>query len=122
MTSGTIRLAGGRIGIVRLLGTSAGMAFLSSVVVVSLALSAAPVPVAYKCLDGSRFTLTTSPTQATVRFTDREYRLPRRPSSLAIKYQSETATLYLDGNFAAFIAEDLPLPGCFREGRARVSP
>ena len=87
------------------------MAFLSFVALVAIAPSAPAEPVAYRCLDDSRFTLAASPTLAVVRFTDREYHLRRRPSSLAIKYQSKTATLYLDGDFAAFIAEDRPLPG-----------
>ena len=69
---------------------------------------------AYKCLDGSRFTLTASPTTAVVRFPDREYRLVRKSSALAVKYASARATLYLDGDFAAFVADDRPLPGCFK--------
>jgi hypothetical protein len=88
--------------------------------VVLLALAPlSPKPATYRCLDDSLFTLTASPTLAIVRFTDSEYRLPRQPSSLAIKYQSKTATLYLDGDFAAFIADDRPLPGCFRVRPAR---
>ena len=88
------------------------MAFLSAVVVLAMAALAEPGPVAYKCLDGSSFTLIASPTQAVVRFPDREYRLPRRSSALAVKYASKSATLYLDGDFAAFVADDRPLPGC----------
>ena len=90
------------------------MAFLSPVVVFAIGSLAAPTPVAYRCLDDSRFTLAASPSLAIVRFADGEYRLPRRPSSLAIKYASDAATLYLDGDYAAFIADDRPLPGCFR--------
>jgi hypothetical protein len=82
---------------------------------VSLVAPSTAIAVPYRCLDDSKFTLIASPTLAVVRFADREYRLPRRPSSLAIKYGSTTATLYLDGEFAAFIAEDRPLPGCYRE-------
>lgn len=89
------------------------MAFLSSVAVLAFAAADAP-PIAYECLDGSQFTLRASATEALVWFPDREYRLPRRPSSLAIKYESKAATLFLDGDFAAFIAEDRPLPGCYR--------
>lgn len=91
------------------------MAYLSSLAVPALALSVAPEPVLYECLDGSRFMLTASPTQAVVRFPDREYHLLRKPSALAVKYSTETATLYLDGDFAAFVAEDRPLPGCFKD-------
>ena len=90
------------------------MAFLSYVVLVAIAPLAPPAPVTYRCLDDTMFTLSASPTLAIVRFRDAEYRLPRRHSSLAVKYASKTATLYLDDDFAAFIAEDRPLPGCFR--------
>lgn len=71
-------------------------------------------PVDYLCLDNSRFTLTASPTVAVVRFPDRHYVLQRRRSALAVRYASKEATLYLDGDFAAFVAEDRPLPGCTR--------
>ena len=91
------------------------MFVLASSVLLALAPSAPVSAVAYRCLDDSKFTLTASPTLAVVRFTDREYRLPRQSSSLAVKYESKKATLYLDGDFAAFIAEDRPLPGCYRE-------
>ena len=90
------------------------MALLSAVFLLALAHSAPAPPVAYKCLDNSMFTLSVSPTLAIVRFSNEEYRLPRRPSALAIKYESKVATLYLDGDFAAFIADDRPLPGCYR--------
>lgn len=90
------------------------MAFLSSVVAFAAVGAAAPTSIDYECLDGSRFTLRASATEAVVRFPDLEYRLPRRPSSLAIKYESKAATLFLDGEFAAFIAEDRPLPGCYQ--------
>ena len=68
----------------------------------------------YRCLDDTMFTLSRSETAAVVRFKDGQYRLPRRPSALAMKYATPTATLYLDGDFAAFVADDRPLPGCFR--------
>ena len=82
--------------------------------IVLLAPAAFAGPVDYLCLDNSRFTLTASPTMAGVRFPDRDYVLQRRPSALAIRYASKEATLYLDGEFAAFVAEDRPLPGCTR--------
>ena len=56
----------------------------------------------YICLDNTVFTLSTSDEMAIVHFKDGEYRLPRRRSALAIKYATEDATLYLDGQFAAF--------------------
>ena len=72
----------------------------------------------YICLDDSVFTLSTTNEMAIVRFQDGEYRLPRRTSSLAVKYATEDATLYLDGDFAAFVANDRPLPGCYKMERA----
>jgi len=76
-------------------------------------------PPTYRCLDGTMFTLSASPSVAIVRFKDQEYRMQRRPSGIAIKYQSKMATLYLDGDFAAFVAEDRPLPGCTKVAKAR---
>ena len=67
----------------------------------------------YICLDNSVFTLSRSEETAIVRFMDGEYRLSRRNSDLATKYASTEATLYLDGEFAAFVAIDRPLPGCY---------
>jgi hypothetical protein len=68
----------------------------------------------YVCLDDTVFTISTSDEMAIVRFKDGEYRLPRRRSSIAVKYATEVATLYLDGEFAAFVADDRPLPGCHK--------
>lgn len=75
----------------------------------------------YRCLDDTRFVLHLSKDVAIVEFPDGKYRLPRRSSNLAPKYATEQATLYLDGDFAAFIAEDRPLPGCIlvRSGERR---
>ena len=71
----------------------------------------------YVCLDNSVFTLSTSDEMAIVRFKDGEYRLPRRRSSIAIKYATKEATLYLDGDYAAFVSGDRWPPGC--RGRCR---
>ena len=68
----------------------------------------------YRCLDETTFVLRLSDDWAVVEFSDGQYRLPRRSSALAIKYATDKATLYLDGDFAAFVAEDRPLPGCIR--------
>jgi hypothetical protein len=74
-----------------------------------------PVEVStYVCLDNTVFTLSASDEMAIVRFKDGEYRLPRRRSAIAIKYATEDATLYLDDQFAAFAANDRPLPGCYK--------
>ena len=81
---------------------------------VAVALSASPPFSTYVCLDDSVFTLSASDEMAIVRFKDGEYRLPRRQSALATKYATEQATLYLDGEFAAFVADDRPLPGCHK--------
>ena len=76
----------------------------------------------YVCLDDTIFTISASDTMAIVRFKDGEYRLPRRQSSLAIKYASEEATLYLDGDFAAFVTDERALPGCYKKGTPRPRP
>jgi hypothetical protein len=68
----------------------------------------------YVCLDETVFTLSASDEMAIVRFEDREYRLPRRRSAIAIKYATPQATLYLDGDFAAFVSDDRWPPGCRR--------
>src|SRR4051812_24310188 len=81
---------------------------------IALAPAAATETRLYRCLDETSFTLILSPDQAIVRFTDGEYRLPRKPSAIATKYADKTATLYLDRDFAAFVADDRPLPGCTR--------
>ncbi|MCL6684438.1 hypothetical protein [Sphingomonas alba] len=75
----------------------------------------------YRCFDETTFTLVLSEGQAVVRFKNGEYRLPRKPSAIAVKYASAKATLYLDGDFAAFVADDRPLPGCTRV-RASATP
>lgn len=69
----------------------------------------------YRCLDDTTFVLHLSEDLAIVEFPNAKYRLPRRSSNIAVKYATDTATLYLDGDFAAFVAEDRPLPGCVRE-------
>ena len=77
----------------------------------------------YICLDNTVLTLSTSDEMAIVRFKDGEYRMPRRRSAIAIKYATEDATLFLDGQFAAFVANDRPLPGCYKlESGERLSP
>lgn len=68
----------------------------------------------YRCFDDSSFTLLLTSNEAIVRFKDGEYRLPRKPSAIATKYADTKATLYLDHDFAAFVADDRPLPGCTR--------
>jgi hypothetical protein len=93
------------------------MALLALLGLIALAPAASPAVAesrVYRCLDETSFTLTLSQDQAIVRFKDGEYRLPRKPSAIAVKYATATATLYLDGDFAAFVADDRPLPGCTR--------
>ena len=76
---------------------------------------ASPVQVStYVCLDETSFTLSTTDEMAIIRFKDAEYRLPRRRSSIAIKYATKEATLYLDGDYAAFVSDDRWPPGCKR--------
>ena len=80
-----------------------------------LAALIAPAEVStYVCLDESVFTISTSDEMAIVKFEDREFRLPRRRSAIAVKYATEQTTLYLDGDFAAFVSDDRWPPGCRR--------
>src|SRR3982750_2829691 len=90
------------------------MALLALLGFSALAPAAATETRTYRCLDETSFTLIVSPDQAIVRFKDGEYRLRRKPSAIAIKYADKTATLYLDRDFAAFVADGRPLPGCTR--------
>lgn len=73
----------------------------------------------YRCLDDTTFVLHLSEGLAIVEFPNAKYRLPRRSSNIAVKYATDNATLYLDGDFAAFVAEDRPLPGCVLERPTR---
>jgi hypothetical protein len=85
-------------------------------IIVAVASISQPQIATYQCLDDTVFTLSTTDEVAIVRFRDGEYRLPRRRSSIAIKYATEEATLYLDGDFAAFASNERPLPGCYKLG------
>jgi len=88
------------------------MSFLVAGVVLFALMTADDIVTEYRCLDDTRFVLRANSAQAVVEFPNARYVLPRRPSALATKYASEKATLYLDGNFAAFVADDRAPPGC----------
>lgn len=67
----------------------------------------------YMCDGAETFSVSHTADQAFVRFGDQTYRLKRRPSSIGERFTSVGATLILDGDFAAFTADDrLRLGGC----------
>jgi hypothetical protein len=67
----------------------------------------------FVCEQGGSFTVSRSGTTALVRFGDGGYRLERRRSSIGERFSSLGATLIIDGDFAAFVAEDrLDVSGC----------
>lgn len=66
----------------------------------------------FQC-ESSDFSVEQRGTAAVVRFGDGSYRLERKPSSIGERFASDDATLIIDGDFAAFVAEDrLDLDGC----------
>lgn len=76
-----------------------------------------PTDALYLCEGGAGFSVQESGSTALVRFSDGEYRLERRASSIGRKFSSATATLIIDGNAAVFVAEDrLDLDGCRSAG------
>lgn len=67
----------------------------------------------FVCEDAVSFGVRRSATAATVSFGDGDYRLERKRSSIGERFASPGATLIIDGDFAAFVAEDrLGLDGC----------
>ena len=67
----------------------------------------------YRCEGGEAFTVRDSGSAAVVRFTDGDYVLQRKRSSLGRRYASPQAALIIDGETAVFVAEDrLDLDRC----------
>ena len=61
----------------------------------------------YVCNDGRSFSVQRDEDSASILYTDSRYSLPRRPSSIGIKYESPEATLIIDGKFAALVTETI---------------
>lgn len=77
----------------------------------------------FACASGAAFAVENSGTVAVVRFDDGSYRLQRRPSSIGEKFASPQATLIIDGDFAAFVAEDrLDVDGCTAAAHVAEAP
>ena len=72
------------------------------------ALAAAGGSRRYSCANGGGFTIRLSDGAAVVRAGQSVHVLPRKPSSLGQRFASPTATLIVDGNFAALIGKNLP--------------
>ena len=69
----------------------------------------------FKCMDGSGLTVRYQQQTATVLVDGRSYELLRKPSNIGERFTSPLATLIIDGEFAAFVADDLhDLKGCTR--------
>ena len=61
----------------------------------------------YVCEDGRSFSVKRDERAASILYTDTRYSLPRRPSSIGVRYASPEATLIIDGNFAALVTETI---------------
>ena len=59
----------------------------------------------YECADGRWFSVRSHEGKATILYEDQHFSLPRRPSSIGVKYASPEATLIIDGKFAVFVME-----------------
>jgi hypothetical protein len=71
-------------------------------------LSAARGSATFRCADGRSFLVERDARTATVLFSDMRYQLPRRHSSIGLRYDSGEAALMIDGDFAAFVTETVP--------------
>ncbi len=89
-----------------------GLAALNLIAVAAVLLYPAPAmasePRTYDCSTSGPLEVQITRTAAVVRFAGREYRLPRKRSSIGTRYGSPSAALMIDGHFAAFITERGP--------------
>lgn len=70
--------------------------------------SGVPASTTFRCADGRSFLVERDARTATVIFSGISYRLPRRASSIGLRYGSGEAALMIDGDFAAFVTELVP--------------
>ena len=69
----------------------------------------------FRCRDGSQLSVQYQQRSATVMTGGASYALPRKPSDVGKRFASDRATLIIDGDFAAFVADGLHrLRGCAR--------
>jgi membrane-bound inhibitor of C-type lysozyme len=66
-----------------------------------------PTALNYACHGGERFSVIPSGTAATLNYEGKSYVLPKRQSGIGDRYANESATLILDGDFAAFVTPEL---------------
>ena len=79
-------------------------------------------PDVFRCRNGFELTVRYEHQFATVRTGGRSYALVRKPSNIGERFASSQATLIIDGNFAAFVADDLHhLKGCARRSSAQAA-
>ena len=70
----------------------------------------------FKCADGRMLQVEYDDRRAKVVVEGRSYAMPRQVSQLGTRFSSPTATLIIDGKFAAFVADGLySLRGCRSE-------
>jgi len=66
-----------------------------------------PTALNYTCHGGERFSVIPSGTSATLSYEGKTYVLPKRQSGIGDRYADTSATLILDGDFAAFVTPEL---------------
>ena len=105
-------------------GRRLGLALLAGALTTP-ALATGEVPRQFSCKDGTAFVVVVSGRIADVSFSQSEhYRLHAKQSSLGQRFVSQTATLILDGQFAAFVTGDrIGLENCtlVEAGRSALS-
>lgn len=90
--------------------TSAG--FSAALLIVAAAACSSGAPAGsdpaqhYQCSGGRTFDVIRSGQVAIVRLGERTYNLQAKPGSLGERYTDGRATLIIDGDFAAFVAND----------------
>jgi hypothetical protein len=67
--------------------------------------AAAPQVTRYRCAQDQVFTVNRDAEAAVVTYANEEYALSRKPSSIGLRYASDSATLIIDDDYAAFVTE-----------------
>jgi hypothetical protein len=75
-------------------------------VVATAPVAATERPMRFVCADRQWFEVTRNQNVATVRLGKREYNLRFKRGSIGQRYVGSSATLIIDGDFAAFVADD----------------
>lgn len=67
----------------------------------------APHIITYRCSDERTFSVEQGRQSARVDFDDEHFRLPRRASTIGVRYASQDATLIIDGDMAVFVTKQI---------------